>query len=137
MDKEELFNKITNSFIENEDLMAVVSEINSYDGYFEDMQWWENDEDFFETMFGDNVMEAVRAVCFGEYNFMDDYVRINAYGNLESSSFIQGELEDRLDDIINYLLENWDYFKDYISLTDETKDLINQYLGNSESEDDE
>ena len=31
-------------------------------------------------------MSAVRAVCFGHYNYMDDYVRVNGYGNLDSKS---------------------------------------------------
>ena len=50
------------------------------------MQYYVNNEYFFKEMFGDKVDEAVRAVCYGDYNYMDDYVRFNGYGNLDSCS---------------------------------------------------
>ena len=46
----------------------------------------EDDDDFFDMMFGTNVLDAVRAVCYGDYNYQDDYVRFDAYGNLESAN---------------------------------------------------
>lgn len=52
----------------------------NYDG-----EIFENDEEFFSTFFSD-TMAAVRAVCFGEYRYQDDWVIFNGYGNLESSN---------------------------------------------------
>ena len=51
MNKEELLDNIKQAFIENEDLRSIVMDINSYDGYFDDMQWWDNDEEFFFFFF--------------------------------------------------------------------------------------
>lgn len=45
---------------------------------------YNNDEDFFETYFSGKVMDAVRAIAFGEYEFNHDYVMFNGYANLES-----------------------------------------------------
>ena len=73
-------------------------------------------------------MEAVRAVCYGDYTFTDEYVKINAYGNLETTNYIQDELEGYVDEIVDHLVENWDEFKDTIDLTSETKELIDEYV---------
>jgi len=128
MDREELLDNIKSAFIETENLRSIVSDINSYDGYFDDIQWWDNDEDFFETFYGDDILGAVRAVCYGEYSYTDEYVRIDAYGNLETSNSIQSELEDNIDDIVEHIIENWEEFKDTIDITDNTKSLIDEYV---------
>jgi hypothetical protein len=31
-------------------------------------------------------MDAVRAVCFGNYNYSNEFVKFNAYNNLESAN---------------------------------------------------
>lgn len=127
MNKEELLDSIKQAFIENEDLRSIVMDINSYDGYFDDMQWWDNDEDFFETFFGTAIMDAVRAVCYGEYNYTDEYVKINAYGNLETTNYIQDELEGYVDDIVEHIIDNWSELNN-IDISQETKDMIEEYI---------
>lgn len=128
MDRDAILDEIKSAMVETENLMSIVSDINSYDGSFDDVQWWENDEDFFNTYYADDIMGAVRAVCYGEYNFTDEYVKINAYGNLETTNYIQDELEEYVDEIVDHLVENWDEFKDTIDLTSETKELIDEYV---------
>ena len=45
------------------------------------------DEEFFNTYFNGNPMEAARATFFGRvFSWADPYIRFNAYGNLESMS---------------------------------------------------
>ena len=127
MNKEELLDNIKQAFIENEDLRSIVMDINSYDGYFDDMQWWDNDEEFFETFFGTVIMDAVRAVCYGEYNYTDEYVKINAYGNLETTNYIQDELEGYVDDIVEHIIDNWSELNN-IDVSQETKDMIEEYI---------
>lgn len=127
MNKEELLDSIKQAFIENEDLRSIVMDINSYDGYFDDIQWWDNDEDFFETFFGTAIMDAVRAVCYGEYNYTDEYVKINAYGNLETTNYIQDELEGYVDDIVEHIIDNWSELNN-IDVSQETKDMIEEYI---------
>ena len=69
-----------------EKLMIMVQEVNSWNGSLEHLEVWENGEDFFEMMYPDNGYEVARAVQFGDYNFMDEFVTIDAYGNLLSYS---------------------------------------------------
>jgi len=49
-----------------------------------DEEIYNNDEEFFEIFFEGKVLDAVRAVSYGEYKYTDDYVLFNGYGNLES-----------------------------------------------------
>ena len=53
------------------------------------------------------MIEAVRAVSFGDYNYSDDYVRFDAYENLESASEYEyySELENYADEIAERYLE--------------------------------
>lgn len=89
------------------DLEGMVRECSSYDGSLEEYYYYENDEEFFTTRYNDDVMSAVRAVCFGHYNYMDDYVRVNAYGNLDSKSSYdyEDELEDNQEEIVERYAE--------------------------------
>ena len=88
-------------------LREMVSEVNSWDSSLENLDYYENDDDFFNTYFSNNVIEAVRAVSFGDYNYSDDYVRFDAYGNLESASEYEyySELENYADEIAERYLE--------------------------------
>ena len=47
---------------------------------------YSNDEEFFDNFFSGRVVDAVRAACYGEYNYGHDWVMFNGYGNLESTS---------------------------------------------------
>ncbi len=51
---------------------------------YSDDEIYSNDESFFEMFFQDNVLEAVRAVSYGDYSYSNDYVIFNGYANLES-----------------------------------------------------
>ena len=84
-------------------IMEMVWDINGYDGYFGHLEYWENDEEFFNTFYYNNPMEVARAVYYGEYCFTDEYVYINAYGNLESISTYRRDelLIDEVEDILS------------------------------------
>lgn len=43
-----------------------------------------NDEEFFKSTFGDNIMGVVRAVSYGMYSYTDEFVKLDAGGNLRS-----------------------------------------------------
>ena len=85
-----------------EELEVIVSEINGWDGSLDWLEAHENDEDFFDIYFS-NTIEAVRSVCYGNYNYSDDLVRFDGYGNLES--FDRWEYEDELKELIEEYLE--------------------------------
>lgn len=68
---------------------------------------YSNDDEFFEIFFNGKVLEAVRAVSYGEYNYSDDYVKFNGYGNLESFNYFKvDDLEGYPQVIAEYAIEN-------------------------------
>lgn len=100
-------------------LMAMVQEVNSWNGELEYLDIWENDDEFFNTFFNSNPMEVARAVQFGDYNYNDEYVTFNGYGNLVSYTDYQVKelLKDYEAEIIesyNELVENGS-IEDYLN----------------------
>jgi hypothetical protein len=67
------------------DLVAIHNEYCESQNY-SDCQIYSNDKEFFETFFSGKVVDAVKAACYGEYNYGHDWVMFNGYGNLESTS---------------------------------------------------
>ena len=117
--KELLKELLLNNFTE---LRDVACEINCFNGSLEYLEVFENDEEFFEIFFKDNILEAVRSVCYGDYNYNDDYVKFNAYGNLES--FNEYEFEEFLRENINEIVEAVIECKDDISFSDEINEIL-------------
>lgn len=70
---------------------------------YPDDQIFSNDEDFFNTFFENRVLEAVRAVAYGDYNYSHDWVHFNGYGNLESTNYPMDWIDEPqlIEDIIN------------------------------------
>lgn len=88
---------------ENVDVIGeMVSDVNSYNGNLEEFYWCYNDEYFYETYFSSKE-EVARAVYYGDYNFCDDYVKFNAYGNLETCTDYDRsyELRDNVEEIFD------------------------------------
>ena len=105
------FEDIKNYLLRNEEeLRSIVQEINSYNGSLDNLNFYENDEDFFNTFFADNPMEVARATFYGNYKYCDQYVRFNGYGNLESFDEYEAmkEIKAYIDDIVTCLLECWE-----------------------------
>ena len=124
--------KIREYLLNNEDvLLDVVSELNSWNGCLENLDFWENDEEFFNTFF-DNPMDAIRATYYGNYNYNDDYVKFNGYGNIDSYSEYERieEIKDNIDDIVENLVEY--YYNIYIN--EELENLILELLEEDEEE---
>lgn len=109
--RQEIIDDIRDYLLENINVLEdVARDINSWDGSLEQFDVWENDEEFFNTFFGDRPMEAVRASYYGDYKYMDEYVRFNGYGNLESLSAYQfhEELREEVDYIVELLVDKLD-----------------------------
>ena len=87
----------------------IITEINSIDNSLDYLEYWNNDEDFFNTFFYNNPSEAVRSVYYGDYSYCDKYVKFNGYGNLESADDYKLEKEYKyyIDEIVNALLEHY------------------------------
>lgn len=86
-----------------DDILNIIYDIDNYDCSLEDLRYYENDEYFFDTYYCDNPMEVARACTYGNYNFMDAYVKINAYGNLTSVCYydLKRELKESMNEIID------------------------------------
>lgn len=66
-----------------------------------------NDDDFFTNFFGSDVLRAVQATQYGDYNYSHDYVIFNGYGNLDSFSYMTTDrLCERVPTIAEYILDN-------------------------------
>ena len=64
--------------IDNFDMaFNLVSILNSYDGSMSCIEYFYNDKEFFDIFFGINTMDAVRAVCFGDYRYNDEFVKFD------------------------------------------------------------
>ena len=76
-----------------EDLKIMVQEIRGCSDELDHLDVWENDQYFFETFFHGREYEVARSICYGDYRYMDDWVRFNGYGNLESLSDWEADKE--------------------------------------------
>ena len=106
---EEIKDYLLNHVNEIDNMRSMISEINSIDGSLEYLEYWDNDEEFFDTFFHNNPTEAVRASYYGDYNYCDDYVKFNGYGNLESANEydLVKRYEEYIDDIVKALIEHY------------------------------
>lgn len=123
-------NELREYLLNNEEvLFDVVNELNSWNNCLDYLEFWENDEEFFNSYF-DSPMEAVRATYYGDYNFNDDYIRFNGYGNIESFSEYEKdeEIKGNIDDIVDNLVE----YYEHITIDDE--DLENLLSDEEEEE---
>ena len=115
--KEILREKLGNYVGEDFDILKdMVYTCNSYDSGLEDYYYWNNDEDFYDTMFPDKE-EVARAVYYASnYCFTDEYIRLNVYGNCETISDYEYEQllienkEEIIEEYIEGLFEDFDYF---------------------------
>ena len=109
-------NLIKEYLLNNEDvLIDMVQELNSWNGCLDWLEFWENDGDFFESFF-ENKLDAVRATFYGDYKFNDDYVRFDIYGNLES--FSEYDMIEEIKNSIEEIVENLIEYKDNICISD-------------------
>lgn len=109
-------NKFTNT-----QLRTMVSEMNGWDGSFEDLHAWDMDV-FNEIMSGQEPEWIAQRIYFGDFNPMHEFFRYNGYGNLESLTNFgyNEEVEDRHDEIVEHyreLVENGD-IQDWENLLD-------------------
>ena len=121
----EKFNKVKEYLLAHDDdeLVEVVQAINSFNGELDFLQYWDNDEEFFNTFFYNDPMELARAIYYGDYNYSHDYVRFNGYGNLETTDRygLVKECKYYIDEIVNSLLGCWGMLPD---LSEELTQLL-------------
>lgn len=72
--------------------------VNSYNGALEHLGAYDMDS-LEEILYGTETRDLIQMVQYGDFNIHDGYFRFNGYGNLESLTYYQYEVE---------LLENED-----------------------------
>lgn len=85
-------------------LKSMVQDVSFYNSRLEHLTYFDNDEDFFDTFFTSPI-EVARAVCYGKYNYMDEYVHLDVYGNLESCN--EFDYEYKLKDNMEEIFTEW------------------------------
>lgn len=134
VNNEDLLEQMANWLRENpQSALGIARDINGYDGSLEELDYWENDEEFFNTYYPDKPMDAVRAACYGSYNYMDDYVRIDVYGNLQSVSEmgLEEEVKAWAADILEQIIDNYDKYQgSYVldEIPEEFKALLEKHM---------
>lgn len=96
---------------------SLVSTWNEYTReHDQDHEIYYNDEDFFQTFFDGRLMEAIRAISFGEYRYQDGYIHFDGYANLETTNSPEDWID--ISELAEAILNNPQDFYD-IELEDE------------------
>jgi hypothetical protein len=118
-------------------IKAIVEEINCFDNdqmvqlnneYCDqqncpDDQIYSNDANFFADYFDGNVMEAVRAVSYGDYNYTHDWVKFNGYGNLETMDRIDtDDLVDSVEAMAEEIADNFSAYDHFFNIDPDEED---------------
>ena len=105
----------------------IVQQINSWNGSLDFLEWYENDEEFFDVYFQGRVVDALQKAYYGNYNFNEAYVKFDNLANFESGNEwdVLDDYENYIDDIIEAMLETRDNI--YIESGSMLDDLIVEY----------
>ena len=128
MKKENLLNEIKGLLLNDLDtLKDVVKELNCWNGCLNYLEVYENDEEFFDMFFEGRPAEVARAIYYGDFNYNDEYIKFDAYENLETLD--KYDYEELLEENIEEITENLIEYAEYISIfNEELDDLLSQYF---------
>ena len=128
MKRENLLNEIKGLLLNDlNTLKDVVRELNSWNACLDYLDVYNNDEEFFNMFFEGKPAELARAIYYGDFNYNDEYIKFNGYGNLET--FSEYEYEELLEENIEEITENLIVYAEYISIDNEELDeLLSQYF---------
>ena len=132
MKKEMLLNEIKELLLNDMDtLRDVVRELDGWNGCLDYLNIYNNDEEFFDIFFEGRPAEVARAIYYGDFNYNDEYIKFNAYGNLETLSEYDYEelLKENVEEVIDCLIK----YVEHISIdNEELDDLLSQYFEDEE-----
>jgi hypothetical protein len=110
--------------LNNTDLVALHNDYCEKSSYNDD-QIYNLDDDFIETHFPDSPKLARQLSGNRNFNFNDDYVRYDGYGNLETTDYPDDSDWINLDEIADYAIDEDEDFGD---------DEIREILDNEDEE---
>lgn len=132
MKKEMLLNEIKGLLLNDlNTLKDVVRELDGWNNCLDYLIVYENDEEFFDIFFANNPAEVARAIYYGDFNYNDEYIKFNGYGNLETLSEYDYEelLKENVEEVIDCLIK----YVEHISIdNEELDDLLSQYFEDEE-----
>ena len=132
MKKEMLLNEIKELLLNDMDTVRdVVRELDGWNGCLDYLNIYNNDEEFFDIFFEGRPAEVARAIYYGDFNYNDEYIKFNAYGNLETLSEYDYEelLKENVEEVIDCLIK----YVEHISIdNEELDDLLSQYFEDEE-----
>ena len=128
MKKEMLLNEIKGLLLNDLDtLKDAVRELNSWNACLDYLDVYNNDDEFFDMFFEGKPAELARAIYYGDFNYNDEYIKFNGYGNLET--FSKYDYEELLEENIEEITENLIEYAEYISIdSEELENLLSQYF---------
>ena len=134
MKKENLLNEIKGLLLNDlSTLEDAVRELNSWNACLDYLDVYNNDDEFFDMFFEGKPAELARAIYYGDFNYNDEYIKFNGYGNLET--FSKYDYEELLEENIEEITENLIEYAEYISIdNEELDDLLSQYFEVEEEE---
>lgn len=127
INRKKLYDFIMDTDNNFESIFSLIADVNSWNDSLDFLRYEINDEEFFNMYFENNVDEAVRSVCYGNYKYRDEYVKFNAYGNLESANEweLKKEYKEYIDEIIDAIISAYN---------DGGIDIDNEFLIDDEEE---
>ena len=128
MKKEMLLNEIKGLLLNDLDtLKDAVRELNSWNACLDYLDVYNNDDEFFDMFFEGKPAELARAIYYGDFNYNDEYIKFNGYGNLKT--FSEYDYEELLEENIEEITENLIEYVGHISIdNEELDDLLSQYF---------
>lgn len=84
-----------------------------------DGQWTEesevfnNDEDGLKSLFYEDMDEAVRSTCYGDYEYTHKFIRLDGHSNLESTNDLSDFID--LDELAEHIEDNLEKFPQFQS----------------------
>ena len=106
INRKKLYDFIMDTDNNFESIFSLIADVNSWNDSLDFLRYEINDEEFFNMYFESKPDEAVRSVCYGNYKYMDEYVKFNAYGNLVSTNEweLKKEYKKYIDEIIDAII---------------------------------
>ena len=113
-------------YLENNIGVAIdlVQDLNSWNGCLDYLEIFENDEDNWRMIVGEDLDKFARMIYYGDFNYNDEYFRLNGYGNIETFEYWQ--YEDEIKDNIDEIIDNLENEASNINI-EEYKDLAQIY----------
>lgn len=111
----------------DEEILNIIRDINGYSGDYDNLVWYDMEE-FDELCDSMKPWEVARACFYGNFNPTHSYWRYNAYGNFESTDWLDYDESDKEDiiDAIEHI--------PYSYLPDNIQNILDE---NGESEDED